>query len=189
MLRDEIRKGVKITGLFDLISRGADPFEGSYTLTKNLMSSNVITFSGNTSGKKGVRILPYKRGENASTLMTGVEVISGEFTGCIMGIYKEGGAVKVNHVDTEVDGHGQLLQKDAWETQKGSSGFQLYNEHSTKGELPKFFNGLSERKLQKYGTGMIIICVASPSDHAITRAIVYRDSSHDYKVLDVTTST
>jgi hypothetical protein len=36
---------------------------------------------------------------------------------------------------------------------------------------------------------MIIICVASPSDHAITRAIVYRDGQHEYKVLDVTTNT
>jgi len=189
MLKDDIKKGVKIVGLFDLISKGADPLDGSWTVTKNLMSSNVITFYGNNSGKKPVRVLPYKRGENSSTPMTGVEVISGEFTGCIMGIYKQGGVVSVNHVDTEVDGNGLLPQKDAWAAQKGTSGFQLYNEHSTKGELPKFFNGLSEKKLQKYGTGMIIICVASPSDHAITRAIVYRDGQHEYKVLDVTTNT
>jgi hypothetical protein len=57
------------------------------------MSPNVITFYGTDSGKKAVRILPYKRGENSSTPMTGVEVISGEFTGCIMGIYKQGGVV------------------------------------------------------------------------------------------------
>jgi hypothetical protein len=152
MLKDEIKKGVKVVGLFDLISKGADPFDRTWTLTKNLMSSNVITFYGNTSGKKPVRILPYKRGENSSTPMTGVEVISGEFTGCIMGIYKQGGVVSVNHVDTEVDGLGQLPQKDAWETQKGSSGFQLYNEHSTKGELPKFFNGLSEKKSTRCST-------------------------------------
>jgi len=141
MLKDEIKKGVKIVGLFDLISKGADPLDGSWTVTKNLMSSNVITFYGNNFGKKPVRVLPYKRGENSSTPMTGVEVISGEFTGCIMGIYKQGGVVSVNHVDTEVDGNGLLLQKDAWAAQKGTSGFQLYNEHSTKGELPKFFNG------------------------------------------------
>jgi len=73
-----------------------------------------------------------------------------------MGIYKQGGVASVNHVDTEIDGHGLLPQKDAWEATKATSGF--------------------------------VLCVASPaSDHAITRAIVFRDSKHEYKVLEVVT--
>ena len=54
MLKDEIKKGVKIVGLFDLISKPTPPLHGSWTVTKNLMASNVITFYPNQSGKKPV---------------------------------------------------------------------------------------------------------------------------------------
>jgi hypothetical protein len=186
MLRTLIKKNVKIKGLFELISDGRDPMAGSWTFKKNTFSNDVITFFGDRSGKNPVGILPYKRGENSSTLMGGGEVISGEFTGCIMGVYKQGGSISVNHVDTEVDGHGNIPQKEQWEKTKGQSGFELLSEHSTKGEIPSYCKGLSDKKMGKYGTGMLVLCIASPtSKYDITSVMVFRDKNHDYNVLNV----
>lgn len=53
-------------------------------------------------GQLPVKILPYRTGIiNAMTVGT-VECISGEFTGCIMTLYREGQALKAGHVDTVV---------------------------------------------------------------------------------------
>lgn len=186
MLKDYLKQGVRIEGLFELISTGRDASDGSWSFESHLTSRNLIRFFGDSSGKHPIRILPYKRGENASTPMTGVEVISGEFTGCIMGVYKSLGVAMVNHVDTEVNGDGEMPQKDAWEKFKQRSDVELFNESSTKGLIPKFINGLSDRKLKEYGTGIVILCVASPTKYySITRAAVYRDSSHCYQVLKI----
>lgn len=186
MLKERIAKGVRIQGLFGLISDGKDPFDASWSFSSNLLSANVIKFYPDRSGKHPIKVLPYKRGENSSTAMMGGEVVSGEFTGCIMGVYKEGGVVNVNHVDTEKDGAGDTPHKEAWTRKKGQNGFQLLNEFSTLGEIPKYINGMSDSKLSKYGTGIVILCVASPTaQYTITRAVCFRDKSHDYKVLEV----
>lgn len=187
MLKDYIKQGVKIEGLFDLISTGKDAFDGSWTFESHLTSPNCIRFFGDgSSGKHAVRILPYKRGENANTPMAGDEVISGEFTGCIMAVYKNLGLATVTHVDTEKNDEGLMPQKDAWEALKHQSGFELFNESSTKGLIPQFIAGMSDKKLREYGTGIVILCVASPTKYySITRACCYRDSAHNYKVLKI----
>jgi hypothetical protein len=186
MLKDYLKQGVRIEGLFELISTGRDASEGSWNFESHLTSRNVIRFFDDDSGKHPVRILPYKRGTNAATPMAGCEVISGEFTGCIMGVYKNQGIAMVNHVDTEVNGDGEMPQKGAWEKFKQRNDVELFNESSTKGLIPKFITGLSEKKLREYGTGIVILCVASPTKYySITRAAVYRDSSHCYQVLKI----
>lgn len=186
MLKDSLKQGVRIEGLFDLISRGQDAFDGSWTFEHHLTSPNLIRFFADDSGQNPIRILPYKRGENASTPMAGGEVISGEFTGCIMGVYKDGGVATVNHVDTEKNGDGEMPQKDAWQKLKKTSGFELFNECSTLGLIPAFIRGIKDKKLMKYGTGIVILCVASPTKYySITKAAVFRDSEHNYKVLKI----
>ena len=76
-------------------------------------------------------------------------------------------------------GFGKMPQKTAWEARKkGGVGFKLLNECSTLGKLPTFFESLSDKKLAKYGSGITILCIASPTtNHAITCAVVYRDSA------------
>lgn len=186
MLKDYLKQGVRIEGLFDLISKGQDAFDGSWNYETHLTSPNTITFLADDSGKHPVRILPYKRGQNASTPMAGGEVISGEFTGCIMGVYKDHGVATVNHVDTEKNGDGEMPQKEAWQKLKLTSGFELFNECSTQGMIPSLIRGLKDKKLLKYGTGIVILCVASPTKYySITKAAVFRDSDHNYKVLKI----
>lgn len=186
MLKDYLKQGVRIEGLFELISKGQDAFDGSWTFETHLTSPNLIKFAADDSGANPIRILPYKRGQNASTPMAGGEVISGEFTGCIMGVYKDQGLAMVNHVDTEKDGDGRMPQKDAWQKLKQTSGFELFNECSTAGIIPNLIRGLKDRKLMKYGTGIAILCVASPTRYySITKAAVFRDLDHSYKVLKI----
>lgn len=186
MLSERLAVGVRITGLFDLISDGRPPMDASWSFERNLLSANVISFQAGRGGGHVITVLPYRRGENASTPMTGGEVISGEFTGCIMGVYREDGIAKVNHVDTEKNSDDEMPQKDAWEAQKASDGFELFNEASTQGEIPKYIDGMSDSKLSKYGTGLVVLSVASARQgYPIQRAMVFREKNHDYKVLKI----
>lgn len=186
MLKDFLKQGVRIEGLFDLISKGQDAFDGSWTFESHLTSPNLIKFFGDTSGAHPVRILPYKRGQNAATPMAGDEVISGEFSGCIMGVYKDQGIAMVNHVDTQKDGLGQMPQKAAWDAMKRRNDIELFNESSTAGLIPKLITGMTDKKLLKQGAGISILCIASPTKYySITRIAVFRDQNHIYKVLKV----
>lgn len=186
MLKDCLKQGVRIEGLFELISTGRDAFDGSWTFEHHLTAPNLVKFFGDESGVNPVRILPYKRGQNATTPMSGGEVISGEFSGCVMGVYKDQGIAMVNHVDTEKDGFGAMPQKAAWEAMKKRNDIELFNESSTAGLIPKLITGLTDKKLLKHGAGISILCVASPTKYySITRVAVFRDQSHIYKVLKV----
>jgi hypothetical protein len=186
MLKTHLKKGVRVEGLFELIADGKDPLDAHWTVAKNIFSSNVIRFAQGTTGGTPIKVLPYKRGQNSSTPMAGTEVISGEFSGCIMGVYTQGGAAMVNHVDTEKDGAGEMPLKVAWEQMKASSSFQLLNEFSTKGVIPGYIEGLSEKKIARYAIGIVVLCVASPTaTYEITRVIVFRNEHHAYQVLDV----
>ncbi|MGH7347741.1 MAG: hypothetical protein ACREK4_22740 [Candidatus Rokuibacteriota bacterium] len=183
MLKDEIRQGVTIRGLKDMLNLQTPPFEGYWTL-----ENDTITFSKDPGGTK-IKILPYKQRENSSVPMSGLEVISGEFTGCIMGIYKKDGVVHVNHVDTAEDSFGSRPQKEEWETMKKGAGFQLFKEHTTKGEVPGYiFGTLSAEQRKEHGTSIVMLCVASPAgssatnSYSIARAVVRKDGK-DYKVL------
>ena len=186
MLADHISTGVKITGLFDLLSDGRPAMEASWTFQKNRLWPNVISFSAGTGTGNKISVLPYRRGKNAEVAMTGLEVISGEFTGCIMGVFRRDGSTVVNHVDTEKDSDGEMPQKAAWESEKSRDGFELIAEASTLGEIPKYVEGLSDKKVAKFRTGLVVLCIASPAPgHSITRVLVFRDESHNYKVLKV----
>lgn len=141
-------------------------------------------YAGSNEGTNRVWLLPYKREANASAIVQGREVISGEFTGCIMSIYKSGGIKQVNHVDTEPDSDGNKPMKDAWEAQKGGDGFELINEFSTTGVIGNYLGSLAPKQLKKLGAGIVMLCMATGD--TIICAIVERNmGSGDYKILDV----
>ncbi|HEY5808139.1 MAG TPA: hypothetical protein VIT67_09245 [Povalibacter sp.] len=186
MLKDYIKQGVRIEGLFDLLNSERDAFDGSWTFEMHEIQGRILKFFADGSGTHPVRVLPYKRGENASTPMAGDEVISGEFSGSIMGVYKDRGIAMVTHVDGEQDEDGGAPQKAAWEHRKRESGFELFNESSTQGLIPRLVAGLTDKRLMQRGTGIVIVCVASPTKYySITRAAMFRDRDRNYKVLKI----
>lgn len=186
MLKDYIKQGVRIEGLFDLLNSERDAFDGSWTFEMHEIQGRTLKFFGDGSGTHPVRVLPYKRGENARTPMAGDEVISGEFSGSIMGVYKDQGLATAIHVDSEPEEDGSTPQRAAWEEQKRDSGFELFNESSMQGLIPKLIAGLTDKRLMQRGTGLVIVCVASPTKYYnITRAALFRDRDRNYKVLKI----
>ena len=146
MLASLIRQGVSIRGLAELLNGGGGVvggdsgqvsrgINGSYTA-----SGDVITFFGDTSGDHPVNILPYVAGAISYSQMRGKETISGEFTGCVMAIYNDGGTTRVCHVDTAKPSSGDAPSKTRWAQIKGQAGFEMADELSTNGMLGKFLD-------------------------------------------------
>jgi hypothetical protein len=145
MLADLIRKGVSIKGLARLLDGGgvvggdngqvSKGIQGSYTV-----KGNEITFYNDNSGDREVNILPYVAGAISYTQMQGRETISGEFTGCAMAIYNDAGSTRVCHVDTAKPSEGEAPSKTRWANMKEQSGFELAEELTTAGMLPKFLD-------------------------------------------------
>ncbi len=185
MLKDVLKKGVKLVGLFRIIKSGMASSTGSWTLTHNRFSPNVITFFADHSGDHVVRYLPYRLGQNAASDMGGDEVISGEFSGCIMGVYGDAGHVVVNHVDTAKDNTGAQPQKDDWEAAKAEPGFHLLNEHSTHDQLENYLLGPGKGHADPAANRYTILCIASPTaGYDITQVIV-QCTNEVYQVMRV----
>ena len=94
MLMNYMKPGSKILGLAGLINSGRPGFSSCYRVVA-MGSVMAIEFfdaakRANQVGMKTVGILPYQPGSIAELSLThNKEVISGEFTGCIMSLYKK----------------------------------------------------------------------------------------------------
>ena len=78
-------------------------------------------------GSTPVLLLPWVGNGINYTESTGKDVLSGPFTGCIMAVYKRGGARRVCHVATPEC-------KDAWEKVKGET--EVIKEFKPSDHLP-----------------------------------------------------
>src|SRR5262249_5543515 len=92
----------------------------------------------------------------ASQPIAGGEVISGEFTGCVMATYNDGQSLYAAHVDTNKD----TSQRGNWNAQKSGPGFQVVSEVDTTGQLQP-----------EHGNAPVILCV-SDSAGAVTQYFV-----------------
>jgi hypothetical protein len=164
MLSNHLTIGTKILGLSALINSGRPGFDGCYRIV-SIGSTKALEFFDRApgSGECAVKILPYRPGKVASQPIAGGDVISGEFTGCVMATYNDGQALFAAHVDTNKD----TSQRDAWNTQKGGSGMQVVSEVDTTGKLQ-----------QEHGNGAVILCV-SDSAGAVTYHHVSKQR-HEY---------
>jgi hypothetical protein len=99
--------------------------------------------------------------------MRGKETISGEFTGCVMAIYNDGGTTRVCHVDTAKPSSGDAPSKTRWAQIKGQAGFEMADELSTNGMLGKFLD--THAPDESFRT-LSILGVATPvTDHQLLR--------------------
>src|SRR6185503_16706727 len=104
MLTAHFSPGVKLIGLYKLIMQPAPAFDGCYRVV-NVGSVKAIEFFNSASRSDAmtmhrIRILPYRTGMTNETAVGGVEVISGEFTGCVMTLFHRGTTLHAGHVDT-----------------------------------------------------------------------------------------
>lgn len=152
MLADEMTLGAKLLGLAALINSGRPAFDGCYRVVSVGATKAIEFFEGNPGpGQRPVKILPYRSGHIAKALMGGGEVISGEFTGCVMATFKEGANNYAGHIDTNKD----TSKRADWDTQKSSGGVELLSEYDTTG------------KLQPEHGRAIILCVADGTNGSI----------------------
>lgn len=88
---------------------------------ETMQGTGGLCSSGDTLGNQGgvaYRYLPFAKNGINCVSQQGVDVISYNFTGCLMGVFKHNdGVVKVCHVST---GHGQDC-KDEWQNVKAVS--------------------------------------------------------------------
>lgn len=201
MLKDAIQKGVYIQGLAALLNSGRPGFIGSWSegtgdagtgsqdlasrARRALSTPKLLTFYPDGQGQHPVAVLPYRQAMTSHMPMNGHEAISGEFTGCVMGVYQEDGRVEVNHVCTaQPAGPGTPLQ--AWDDTVGNPppGFQLLNQDRTAGGVPAYLSNATNDRLRKYNGQFCILCIADPVSYAIKRAYVGKRNGV-YKVLDI----
>jgi hypothetical protein len=119
MLANYLKKGYSLQGLSGLLDGGgvvggdegqkAAGIAGSYSV-----AGRVVSFFRDRSGDHPVNILPYVAGAISYTQMQGTETISGEFSGCTMAIYNDGGTTRVAHVDTAKNSENLAPSKERW---------------------------------------------------------------------------
>ncbi len=136
MLTTDIQPGVLLVGLGPLINGSRPGIDGHYRVVR-IGAQVVIEFFDSVPGGPGeqpVKILPYRTNEiNAITVGTG-ECISGEFTGCVMTLYREGAALKAGHVDTNSD----TTQRAAYDRLKSTGAITVLDEYDTAGKLQQY---------------------------------------------------
>lgn len=165
-----ICQGVKLVGLVDIFRRPTPASVGNWT-----MNDGTITFQAGA-GANEIIFLPYIAQQNASVAMAGKEVISGEFTGCVMSIYRDSdGAVYASHIDT-AEWENERPGKTAWIQKKKGNGFQLLSEFSTNNLISDFLAIQPNENVRNFGLKLVGICIADPANSSITYAIVYRDN-------------
>lgn len=100
MLADHLTVGMKLYGLRRFLMQSVNPTSGGYRVV-SAQGMRYIQFAADRiDGRSDIIMLPYRPGEIKSVPMNGEEVISGEFTGCIMAMYNEAGTLKCGHVCT-----------------------------------------------------------------------------------------
>ncbi|MEY8097170.1 hypothetical protein AB9F29_07075 [Falsihalocynthiibacter sp. S25ZX9] len=138
MLSGYLNKGTKLMGLAELVNSGRPGFDGCFRVVP-VGGSMVIEFFDASQRKdkgkmKAVRILPYRSGMINQVALGGQEVISGEFTGCVMTLFKKGGALTAGHVDTNKD----TSQRAAYGDLLAANGNNAVAEYDTTGKLTAY---------------------------------------------------
>ena len=135
MLKTYLKPGVKLLGLSSLINTPKDGFDGCYRVASMGTVIAIEFFDArqrkDSASMKPVRILPYRPGMISTVAMGGPEVISGEFTGCVMSVYTKDGGQFAAHVDTNKD----TTQRSAYDSLMKQSGVKLQAEYDTTGKL------------------------------------------------------
>lgn len=153
MLSTSMKVGTQLLGLSTLINSGRPAFDGCYRVV-GLGGATVIEFferpPGN--GEHPVRFLPYRTKKIADAALTGREVISGEFTGCVMASFKVGEALYAGHVDT----NKATSQRAEWDRRK-SAGLEVVSEYDSTGKIQ-----------DAHGAAAVILCVADGATGAIS---------------------
>ncbi|MDV7142470.1 hypothetical protein R3X27_07220 [Tropicimonas sp. TH_r6] len=138
MLSKYLNKGTKIMGLAELVNSGRPAFDGCYRVVPVGASMVVEFFEASKrtdlGSMKKVRILPYRPGMINQVALGGQEAISGEFTGCVMTLYKKQGALTAGHVDTNPD----TSQRDAYADLLSANGNEAVAEYDTSGKLTAY---------------------------------------------------
>ncbi len=138
MLTKQMAKGVKLMGLAELVNSGRPGFDGCYRVLP-VGASIVIEFfeasqRADRASMKPIRILPYRSGMINQVILGGQEAISGEFTGCVMSLFKAGGVLTAGHVDTNPD----TSQRSAYDALLATNGTELVAEYDTTGKLTAY---------------------------------------------------
>lgn len=153
MLSTSMKLGTQLLGLSTLINSGRPAFDGCYRVIA-LGGTTVIEFferaPGN--GEHPVRFLPYRTEKIAEAALAGREVISGEFTGCVMASFKVGDALYAGHVDA----NKATSQRAEWDRRK-SAGLAVVSEYDTTGKIQ-----------DAHGAAAVILCVADGGTGAIS---------------------
>jgi hypothetical protein len=165
MLTKYLKKGCSISGLASLLDGGgvvggdegqkAAGIAGSYSV-----AGKAITFFRDRSGDHPVNILPYVAGAISYTQMQGTETISGEFSGCTMAIYNDGGTTRVAHVDTARNSENRAPSQERWASLK-DSGIEVADEVSTTGMFDAFLGSKNAASTPNLHT-LKILAVATP---------------------------
>ena len=166
MLMDHLTVGAQIIGLRPLIMKRQTATAASYRVRRIGPITAIEFFDGptaTTSGETNITTLPYKVGTINNTPMTGAEVISGEFAGCIMARYKEGGVLKCGHVCTQ----SGYSQRDNWNSGVQDGSFTDVTSLDTKGLVANFDRATMNTS---------ILCVASATEAAIGHVYVEKEA-------------
>jgi|GEM_PF-2284121 len=164
MLSNLLTAGTKVLGLSRLINSGRPAFDGCYRVVA-VGGTRAIEFFDRApgNGEHAVTILPYRSGKIAQAPLGGGEVISGEFTGCVMATFREGGSLFAGHVDTNKD----TSQRANWDARK-AGGAEMIAECDTTGRIQA-----------EHGAAAVILCVAEGVNGAITHHHVSK-ATHAY---------
>ena len=136
MLTTDIQPGVLLVGLGPLINGGKPGIDGHYRVVR-IGPQVVIEFFDTVPGGPGefpVKILPYRTNEINSMTVGNVECISGEFTGCVMTLYRQDSAVKAGHVDTNSD----TSQRAVYDRMKQTGAITVLDEYDTTAKLQQY---------------------------------------------------
>ena len=153
VLKTHMVKGAKIVGLAPLLKSGRPAFDGCYRVVPLGGVIALEFFDAATrqdaADMHRVRILPYRVNMIAEAVMGGAEVISGEFTGCVMTTFTRNGGLVAGHVDTDP----ATSQRAAYDTLKQDGTVTPVDEFDSTGVLPplagKKFSRLCARR--RYG--------------------------------------
>lgn len=134
MLSNELAPGVLLIGLATFLNCPTPGFTGCYRIVQVGGKKTIEFFrrappSGQTSA---IQILPYQPGQIAQMSQETVETISGEFTGCVMTVFRQrgNGKKKVGHVCTNAD----ASQRAAYDAQKDET-IQVIDEYDSTGKI------------------------------------------------------
>ncbi len=168
MLRDLMVPGAKLLGLSSLINIPRQGFDGCYRVQK-IVGGNAIEFFEASTRKdvakmQHVKILTYRPGKISQVPVGGGEVISGEFTGCVMSLFTKDGILSAAHVDTNSD----TSQRDAYTDMLKKAGVNMVAEYDTAGQL-MMYPGI--------GPTTVILCLANTN--SITHYFVSK-SAHQF---------